>query len=330
MGKLCVRCGETKPPEEYYRNTSRRDGLSGFCMMCSRGAVNDSYLRLKLRVIEHLGGRCGNCGYNADHRAFNIDHVNGDGASERRQGAGHGLGRKLLHAVLADDEGRYQLLCANCNWVKYVTTGGPSIRVYTRRAPVTSRVSKRCPRCGETKPSAEFCSNAARRDGLSTYCAPCKVADGSESGRRLRLQVIEHLGGRCKRCGYADNVHALVIDHVNGDGAAERKLGKGDRALFNAVLNDAHGRYQVLCANCNTIKRVTEVERGERVYVRNAPTERIDRPNQRWTAEARAAQAARSRELWQDPEHRARESARRSAAMKQRWASGEVPNRRTT
>ncbi len=71
----------------------------------------------RLKIQELLGGRCVQCGF-ADHRALQVDHVNGDGYSDRqRTRSGYGL----YHAVLADlaiGGGRYRLLCANCNWIK--------------------------------------------------------------------------------------------------------------------------------------------------------------------------------------------------------------------
>jgi hypothetical protein len=43
-----------------------------------------------------------------------IDHVNGNGSKERKN-----ITLSLfLKKVLADKEGNYQLLCANCNFIK--------------------------------------------------------------------------------------------------------------------------------------------------------------------------------------------------------------------
>ena len=33
--------------------------------------------------------------------------------------------------------------------------------------------TKRCPRCGQTKPVSEWHKNKASRDGLQAYCKPC-------------------------------------------------------------------------------------------------------------------------------------------------------------
>jgi len=59
------------------------------------------------------------------------------------------------------------------------------------------------------------------------------------------------------RCGF-DDVRALQIDHVNGGGVAETK--GMSRRVFYERIRTHRIEYQVLCANCNWIKRA---ERGE-------------------------------------------------------------------
>ena len=76
--------------------------------------------------------------------------------------------------------------------------------------------------------------------------------------RKRRIALIERLGGKCVRCGFVD-IRALQIDHVNGDGYLER--GETTNYLkVNKSLDDNEGRYQLLCANCNWIKRVDNNE----------------------------------------------------------------------
>ena len=73
--------------------------------------------------------------------------------------------------------------------------------------------------------------------------------------KRLRAQVIEILGGCCARCGFSD-ARALQVDHVNGDGSVDRKKFRGQDTLYKHIIRrGAQGRYQILCANCNWIKR---------------------------------------------------------------------------
>jgi len=79
-------------------------------------------------AVLKLGGKCANpaCQWLNDDgsrgcmdiRCLQIDHVLGGGNQERKQGL---AGYKLYKDVVADTTGKYQLLCANCNWIKKTT-----------------------------------------------------------------------------------------------------------------------------------------------------------------------------------------------------------------
>jgi len=98
--------------------------------------------------------------------------------------------------------------------------------------------------------------------------------------RELRLEIIEKLGGRCENPGCrwrnddgttgCTDVRALQIDHKRGGGSTERQTPHGGGlAYYSYVLTDLKyaamtGRkspyYQLLCANCNWIKRSKDKE----------------------------------------------------------------------
>lgn len=75
-----------------------------------------------------------------------------------------------------------------------------------------------------------------------------------EAKRKLRIKVINTYGGKCKRCGFKD-FRALQIDHINGGGTKERKTKSIIQLLYEIVRKNYPKDYQVLCANCNCIKR---------------------------------------------------------------------------
>jgi hypothetical protein len=77
-------------------------------------------LRKKRRdkTLDGMGGKCVVCGF-SDYRAIQIDHVNGDGKGERNQQRRTDYYGNVLSSFLKG-EGRYQLLCCNCNWIKRV------------------------------------------------------------------------------------------------------------------------------------------------------------------------------------------------------------------
>ena len=76
------------------------------------------------------------------------------------------------------------------------------------------------------------------------------------------MEAIRKLGGCCRRCGFSDP-RALQFDHVEGKGCQELRKSveeKGQRAYYLMIIADKTGKYQLLCANCNWIKKA---ENGE-------------------------------------------------------------------
>ena len=83
-----------------------------------------------------------------------------------------------------------------------------------------------------------------------------------ENLRQWRIKVLEKLGNKCRRCGFSDP-RALQIDHVFGGGNKElSEFGRSRQAYYKKVIADVEGRYQLLCANCNWIKRYENREYG--------------------------------------------------------------------
>lgn len=76
--------------------------------------------------------------------------------------------------------------------------------------------------------------------------------------KTLRQALLALFGGKCCRCGF-DDPRALQIDHVNGGGGQERKALQNAGRVYKKVLADQTG-YQLLCANCNWIKKYEEHE----------------------------------------------------------------------
>ena len=69
----------------------------------------------------------------------------------------------------------------------------------------------------------------------------------------IKENIFEKLGHVCKRCGFSDK-RALCIDHVNGGGYKELKKLTVFQ-YYKKVLEDKTNSYQILCHNCNWIKR---------------------------------------------------------------------------
>src|SRR5487761_1158780 len=89
-----------------------------------------------------------------------------------------------------------------------------------------------------------------------------------EFRKQLKLKAFSVLGNICCKCGVSD-IRCLQLDHIYGGGTKERIISningkvintKADRTvcyyrwiLKNPVL--AKEKFQLLCANCNWIKR---------------------------------------------------------------------------
>lgn len=69
-----------------------------------------------------------------------------------------------------------------------------------------------------------------------------------------KMKVIQAYGGKCVCCGeYIPDF--LNVDHINNDGAEERKKGlKGDKLFRYLITNNFPKNYQILCFNCNYSK----------------------------------------------------------------------------
>jgi len=79
-----------------------------------RAEIRQRRYTQKLRVFDYYGGKCAHCGI-SDYRVLDIDHKNDDGHKE-------GRGRSHLQSGLCSGKRKwedYQLLCANCNRIKY-------------------------------------------------------------------------------------------------------------------------------------------------------------------------------------------------------------------
>ena len=70
-----------------------------------------------------------------------------------------------------------------------------------------------------------------------------------------RVNILMLLGGACSKCGM-DDLRCLQIDHVNGGGCHDRQVNTYKASSMARAWHGAMaGKYQVLCANCNWIKR---------------------------------------------------------------------------
>lgn len=87
------------------------------------------------------------------------------------------------------------------------------------------------------------------RDKWHKYCR--KYRD------KLTLKVLTHYGGKCYCCGET-NILFLTIDHINNNGAKERRsisginVGTNNLSVYRLIVkNNYPDTYRVACYNCN-------------------------------------------------------------------------------
>ena len=91
-----------------------------------------------------------------------------------------------------------------------------------------------------------------RRNGVTKY-------------HERRQIFFDILGSECKTCGFKDK-RALQIDHLHNDGAVQRKKYGGSLNEYRHYLkhqDEIPIQFQILCANCNWIKRA-DLEQSKR------------------------------------------------------------------
>ncbi len=76
----------------------------------------ERWLKHRMILINYFGGKCERCGF-SDYRALQIDHINGGGSREMRNLVILKAPLRYLERI-KKNRGEYQLLCANCNWIK--------------------------------------------------------------------------------------------------------------------------------------------------------------------------------------------------------------------
>jgi hypothetical protein len=110
-------------------------------------------------------------------------------------------------------------------------------------------------------------AHKAKKREYNHQYRPTHRAEKNEHSRRnralIRQEVLTHYGdGKCAcvKCGYDNNIAALSIDHIKGNGAEHRReIGVIESNFCNWLKR--HGfpeGYQTLCMNCQFIKKFEE------------------------------------------------------------------------
>ena len=96
---------------EYYRNNPE---VRARTRARSIETNRESYQKYREAIFDLKGRKCVRCGYDANERALQFDHINGGGAKQQREMRGW---RKRFEWMLKNPN-EIQILCSNCNQIK--------------------------------------------------------------------------------------------------------------------------------------------------------------------------------------------------------------------
>jgi ribosomal protein L36 len=101
----------------------------------------------------------------------------------------------------------------------------------------------------------------SKREWMKIKSSPSLLEKHREKVRKqrweLKLEVLKHYSPelKCARCGFSD-VRALSIDHVNGGGSNHiKEIGGASKFYRWLKKNNYPPGFQVLCMNCQFIRR---------------------------------------------------------------------------
>src|SRR3990167_2323101 len=118
--KQCSKCKEIKQNKEFYIDNRAGRNLYTACKACWLQHEKNKRHALKRKAFDILGNKCVRCGFD-DMRALQIDHINGGGG--RRKRLFGEITMTNYRKIVAGDSRTFQLLWANCNYIKRVENG---------------------------------------------------------------------------------------------------------------------------------------------------------------------------------------------------------------
>lgn len=285
--RFCRQCGLSIPPDmkrsAVYCSTRCRNQAAALRYLdrenhrAEARARNLDYRHAaKQRVIAAYGGRCECCG-DTDPRVLTIDHIQG-GGRRHRSTVGYGLRFYQWLETQGFPMGGYRLLCMNCNCGRERNLGvcphegsdgnpspfdcvvcGTPLPGTDGQKPVceTCRTSLKAQHGTLALPNCLLCGKPLTKPpkGGRYFCEGCAQLRQKERARRIVRGYLEKVasayGGHCARCG-EDNLLFLTVDHVEGGGGNDRRLGRAGSSMYQWLIgNDYPPGFQVLCWNCN-------------------------------------------------------------------------------
>lgn len=229
MTKVCTKC-QTELDIINFSFNDYKNKYSSWCQDCVRRGSFLNKQNKKLKILTHYGNgklQCVKCGC-GDINSLSLDHINNNGSEHRKEIGGCAY----LYNWVSDHNfpDGFQTLCFNCQFIKEA-----------------ERMTANKENWSKEKVRAKRYQN------------------------KLKIKIMDHYGcGKCVECGF-DDIRALSIDHTMGGGCAHRKEileenakikfqdrnGGGGHNFYRWLKNNNFPNgYQVLCMNCQQIKKI--------------------------------------------------------------------------
>jgi len=157
---------------------------------------------------------------------------------------------------------------------------------YTKIVTIEGIKYKDCRKCGKVQLISEFHRRNLIPAGVRSICKTCRKQEkrhpeNKESKakyfqknylhikgvhknywKKLKVAIYDKLGDHCVKCGFSDK-RALQVDHINGNGNKTRREMtnyKFLKSLLEVSDEELFSNHQILCANCNQIKKIENNE----------------------------------------------------------------------
>lgn len=125
-----------------------------------------------------------------------------------------------------------------------------------------TNIMKTCSMCKFSKSLGDFDWRGPTREGEKfSYCKSCRSIRAKKELVSIKLETFNRYGGaKCNCCGESGHISFLALDHIDNNGAAERKelARNGGGSNFYKYLKKRGwpAGYQVLCHTCNVAKHL--------------------------------------------------------------------------
>lgn len=88
------------------------------------------------------------------------------------------------------------------------------------------------------------------KDKYVFRCKPCRAEAVQKRRRKLKLMAMEHLGGKCNRCGYNKSVAAMHFHHKIPSQKEFSISVDGSTRSWERIKAEVE-KCELLCANCH-------------------------------------------------------------------------------